>query len=107
MLYFSHPLKQSAVSSIPFTKLTGAASWLQDRFEVVQYQQTTVITHGVDEQRYLVVYFPWQIELLLMRDKADALLQEDLWRRGILQRAPEDILKVLLHLHGYLCSYGC
>ena len=39
MLYFSHPLQQPAVSSIPFAILTGALPSLEDRFEVVQYQQ--------------------------------------------------------------------
>ncbi len=43
---------------------------------VVQYQQTIVIAHILDEQGYLVVYLPWQIEMLLIRDKADTLPQE-------------------------------
>ncbi len=43
---------------------------------VVQYQQTMVIAHILDEQGYLVVYLPWQIEMLLIRDKADTLPQE-------------------------------
>src|SRR5258708_7570503 len=86
--------------------MTGVSSRLQDRFEVVQYQQTMVIAHILDEQGYLVVYLPWQIELLLIRDKADTLPQEDLWRRGVLERTPEDIFKGHLHLHCYLCSYG-
>src|SRR6266853_922467 len=77
MLYFSNPLKQSAISSIFLTIMTGVSSRLQDRFEVVQYQQTMVIAHILDEQGYLVVYLPWQIELLLIRDKADTLPQFD------------------------------
>src|SRR6185312_11393642 len=100
----SHPLQQSPISSISLTKLPGALSWLQDGLEVVQHQQTTVIPHGGEKQRYLVVYLPWQIGMLLLRDKADALLQEDFRRRSILERAPEDILEILLHLHGYLCG---
>jgi len=35
-----------------------------------------VIAHILDEQGYLVVYLPWQIEMLLIRDKADTLPQE-------------------------------
>src|SRR5262249_27251760 len=77
----SHPLQQSTISSISLAKLTGALSRLQDRLEVVQHQQAMVIPQSGDKQRYLLVYLPWQICMLLVRDKADALLQEDFRRR--------------------------
>jgi hypothetical protein len=76
MLYLSNPLKQPAIHGISLAKVTGAASWLHDRFEVIQYQQTTMIPQILDEQSYLVVYLLWQIEMLLIRDKADTLLQQ-------------------------------
>src|SRR5260370_17584165 len=99
MLYFSNPLKQSAISSIFLTIMTSALSRLQDRFEVVQYQQTMVIAHILDEQGYLVVYLPWQIEMLLIRDKADTLPQQELYGGGVLEGTPAAILHHPLPLH--------
>src|SRR5579872_4648008 len=99
MLRFSNPLQQPAIRRIAGAEMTGAASRLEYRFEVVQHQQATVFAQHMQQQRYLVLYLLRQVEMMLMRDKTDALLQEEIERQGVLQRTPEDILKVQLHMH--------
>jgi len=100
MLYLS-TVQEPAISAYPFTILTRAGVLTAGRLEVIQYQQTAVIPHNLNKQRYRSSISPGKSTCCDVETKPNALLQEDLGG-GAFARAQKNIIQNRPRLHGYL-----
>jgi hypothetical protein len=107
MLCFSNLLKKATIGRVAIPVMTCASPCLQNRFKVVQDEQATMFSQTREKERYLVIYRPRQVNVVWTGDKADALFQEMLKRRSILERAPEERLECCFYSSGYHRSNGC
>ncbi len=99
---FSYALQQPAIPFVSLTVVTGLTPPLQNGLDIVQHQQAATRAEVFDQEGDLAVQLCWQNCTLLVRDELDALLQDTLQGRRIMERAPKDEVIMLLHLidHG-------
>src|SRR5207302_2323525 len=98
MLRLTQTLNQPAIMFIALAILPGVLVWLQDGLDVVQNQQAAMNLQIADKQRYLIVYIFWLVDRLLSRNELETLADDLLGRWSILQRSPENSVKISFYL---------
>ncbi|HEY6542940.1 MAG TPA: hypothetical protein VIZ18_18505, partial [Ktedonobacteraceae bacterium] len=66
MLRFAQPLEQSSIAFVSLPVVTSAPAALQHRLEIVQHQETAMLTQRLKKERDLLVYLIWQVGLPIM-----------------------------------------